>query len=355
MDNGIKVNVHGHVVPVSTLGKAGKYGPWVTSDPDGRIRVRVGEQEMSSRPVAVREEMDRTGQVSPDSDPFRRMSDPELRLKEMAASGTDIMLLTGIPHFFFYWADSGMAAEFAELHNDAMADYCSADPTRLMFLANVPLQDPERAATEAERAITKCGAKGLNIGVLETPGFELDREELFPLYDVASRHGAPIWLHPAPLTLAPDVPRKRYFADQIIVFPYLITKALFEFMMGGVFDTFPNLSVCAAHGGGFLPYQIGRLTTMAKVAEEKRGLAPVEDYLKNVYCDNLVHDLRPRRLLVEVLGADQVVVGDNYSGMDSADGFAMLDELGLSPDDTAKIAGENAARIFNLAPPAARG
>jgi aminocarboxymuconate-semialdehyde decarboxylase len=343
----LKVDVHGHIVPPAVLGTAGEFGPWVSSDPDGRIRVRVGDREMNSRPISVREEWDRTGALRPESDPFRRMSDPELRIREMDERGIDVMVVTALPHFFFYWADARLCDDFSRRQNDAMAEWCSIAPKRLAFLANVPLQDSKAAAKEARRAIDQLGARGVNLGVMETGGFELDREDLYPLYEVLSSARLPLWLHPAPLTLAPDAPPKRYFADQIVVFPYLVTKALFELLMGGVLERFDGLNVCAAHGGGFLPYQIGRVETMSKVSETKRSAAPL-DGTSSVYYDNLIHDRRARRLLVEVAGPDHVVVGDNYSGMDSADGFAMLEELGLPEADAVKIAGANAAQLFQL-------
>src|SRR3546814_16937060 len=63
---------------------------------------------------------------------------------------------------------------------------------------------------------------------------------------------------------------------------------------------------------------------------------------------SLIHEVSARQFLVDWMGADNVVVGDNYAGLDSADGFALLNELDLPSDQAAAIAGGNAARIMRL-------
>jgi hypothetical protein len=42
------------------------------------------------------------------------------------------------------------------------------------------------------------------------------------------------------------------------------------------------------------------------------------------------------------------VVGDNYKGMDSADGFAYLEGLGLTQEQDELIRWRNAAELFKL-------
>jgi hypothetical protein len=55
-----------------------------------------------------------------------------------------------------------------------------------------------------------------------------------------------------------------------------------------------------------------------------------------------------RRFLVDWMGVENIVVGDNFEGHDSADGFAFAEELGLPDEDAAKIMGDNAVKLFKL-------
>jgi aminocarboxymuconate-semialdehyde decarboxylase len=119
-------------------------------------------------------------------------------------------------------------------------------------------------------------------------------------------------------------------------------------ILSGALDEVPNLNVCISHGGGFLPYQFGRIEAFSQLNPETKAKKPLRDYLRQIYFDNLVHETSARRFLVDWMGADNVVVGDNYAGLDSADGFALLDELNLPPDQATAIAGGNAARIMRL-------
>src|SRR3546814_7089856 len=69
-------------------------------------------------------------------------------------------------------------------------------------------------------------------------------------------------------------------------------------MLGGVFDDFPNLKVYVSHGGGFIPYQFGRIETFAGLISGVRCKKPPREYLKNFYFDTLIHELDARKYLV---------------------------------------------------------
>src|SRR3546814_717591 len=86
----------------------------------------------------------------------------------------------------------------------------------------------------------------------------------------------------------------------------------------------------------------------AQLNPNNNAKKPLREYLSQIYFDNLIHEVSARQFLVDWMGADNVVVGDNYAGLDSADGFALLNELDLPSDQAAAIAGGNAARIMRL-------
>ena len=81
----------------------------------------------------------------------------------------------------------------------------------------------------------------------------------------------------------------------------------------GTLDRFPNLKVCAAHGGGYFPSYLGR----SEVACDRNNANCVNkkmpsEYLKSqVLIDSMVFNEEGLRHLVEVAGTSQVVYGSD--------------------------------------------
>ena len=89
---------------------------------------------------------------------------------------------------------------------------------------------------------------------------------------------------------------------------YFLTRLIFD----GTFDKFPNLKVCGAHGGGYLPSYFQR----TEVACDVRGNAmcankkhPREYLRSNIMADTMVLTDEGLRHLVAEMGISQVVYG----------------------------------------------
>src|SRR5262249_1805831 len=141
-------------------------------------------------------------------------------------------------------------------------------------------------------------------------------------YEKMLEYDAPLFIHPWPTTLA-GTARHPLGLDSVVDYISQETIAFATLLYGGVMDLFPELKVYITHGGGFVPYQFGRLEAFTGPKKSKAKL-PLREYLSRFYFDLLVHDVKARRYLVEFMGADNLVIGSNYAGMDSAEGFAML-------------------------------
>ena len=115
-------------------------------------------------------------------------------------------------------------------------------------------------------------------------------------------------------------------------------------------DELGALRLVLTHGGGYLPYQIGRLDHGHRVRPESRGCAHAPSaYLSRFWFDTVTHAPGPLRFLTEMAGADHVVYGTDYP-FDMAAG-PLADQLaatGLAPADAELIAGRNAAALFGL-------
>ena len=118
-------------------------------------------------------------------------------------------------------------------------------------------------------------------------------------------------------------------------------------------DRHPRLRICAAHGGGYLPYYTGRSDHAHRVREDSRSCArPPSHYLRDLWFDSVVHDPVTLRHLIDRVGAGQVVLGTDYPfdmGLDDAVG--LLDAVpGLTPDERHAVAGANAERLLDGLP-----
>ena len=104
------------------------------------------------------------------------------------------------------------------------------------------------------------------------------------------------------------------------------------------------------HGGGMIPYQVGRLAYHAEVygrgdrfAGERLERAPTE-YLSRMYFDTVVHEPASLKLLIDVMGEDNVVLGSNYPGWDNAPIWETIRTLpDVSDEAKEKVLGRNAA------------
>jgi aminocarboxymuconate-semialdehyde decarboxylase len=117
-------------------------------------------------------------------------------------------------------------------------------------------------------------------------------------------------------------------------------------------DRHPELKICFAHGGGTLPYQIGRLDHGFRVREECRHLTDTPyNYMRRLYFDTLTHDTRALQYLLDCVGPDHVLLGtDHPFDMGQPDAIAELSAAFADTPDIVPeaILGGNAVRLLNL-------
>jgi len=101
-----------------------------------------------------------------------------------------------------------------------------------------------------------------------------------------------------------------------------------------------------AHGGGFAPYQVGRFVHGHKVRPETRAhtASSAKDMLKRFYFDTITHDPQALRYLVELVGAERIVLGTD-SPFDMGDETPRATLSRFSPEEVAKLR-SNALRLL---------
>jgi aminocarboxymuconate-semialdehyde decarboxylase len=327
----LRVDVHTHFVPQSVIDAArrgeGIDGLRIERDGDGRERV-----------------IHRQGfwwAVDPS------FYDLEARLAAMDARGCDLAVLSLTPTLLGYWLDAREAADFCRLVNDTLAGAARDSPGRIAAVATLPMQDAAAAVQELRRAVTELGMKGAQIGPrMEELG--LDDPAVRPVLAEAARLRVPLILHPYNAGKRPGL--TDYYLTNLVGNPLESTVGAARLIFGGVLDELPELKLVLMHGGGYLPYQIGRFDHGYRVRRETRGCrhAP-SGYLRRFWYDTITHAPAPLRFLVEQVGADRVVYGTDYPfDMGAGTVADQLDGAGLASPDQARIAGANAVELFGL-------
>jgi len=235
--------------------------------------------------------------------------------------------------------------------NQALNDGLAADlrgRPGLAGLASVPLQDPVAAAEELARAVRTLGFRGAMIdtnvrrGPLGDPGLD-------PFWRTAMELAAPVVLHP--FVLEP-VPRfEQFYLHNLVGYPFETTLAAGSLIFGGTLDRMPELTVVLVHGGGFLPYQLGRFDHGHGARPEARagGAGPASRYARRFYYDTLTHSTRSLCFLRDVVGADRLLLGSDFPfGLGDPHAVANVRRAALGDADEKAALGENAARLFRL-------
>ena len=244
--------------------------------------------------------------------PFPRGGfDIDQRLKDMAASDVDMQVLSNTPQTFLYNQDAGLTTAASIVQNDQIAKHVRDYPKSFYGIATLPMQAPKVAADELERAITKLGLKGMQIGS-NIGGKNLDDPEFEPVWAVANRHSAFCMVHPN--NVAGIDRMKSYYLGNLIGNPLDTTIAAACLVFGGVIERFPSIRFFMVHGGGFAPYQAGRWQHGWQVRPEpKKNLKkPPAETIRTFYWDTILHGQPALEYLVSAFGANHVILGSDY-------------------------------------------
>jgi aminocarboxymuconate-semialdehyde decarboxylase len=279
--------------------------------------------------------------------PFPRGGwDMARRFSDMDAAGVDVQVISNTPQTFLYNQEASLTAAMAALQNDQIAAAVAAHPERLMGIATLPMQAPERAADELRRAMRKLGLRGAQIGS-NVNGRNLDDPALEPLWAAADELAAFIMVHPTQVAGAERL--KAYYLTNLIGNPLDTTIAAACLVFGGVVGRYPRIKFLMVHGGGFVPYQAGRFRHGWQVRAEPRANlpSPPDAALEALYFDSIVHSKAALEFLVASAGAARVLLGSDYPfDMGTLDCARQVRALAIPEADKTVILGGAARRLL---------
>jgi len=275
------------------------------------------------------------------------------RLAGMDAAGLDLQVLSLNSPGIQAEPEPAIAVTRAAAVNDLLAGLIAEHPTRFAGFAALPLQDPQAAAKELERAVTQLGMKGALVNA-HTQGRYLDDPALRVVWEYAQGLDVPLYLHPANgvdsahvLAGHPELigPMWSWGTDTA-------SHAL-RLIFGGVFDDFPEAKLLLGHMGEGLPYVLWRLDSRWDFhnhhgIELARGNPSA--YLRhNLYITTSgVCSAPPLRCALDALGAEHVLFGTDYPFEDMATATAFLATAPISDAERAAVAHGNAERLLRL-------
>jgi aminocarboxymuconate-semialdehyde decarboxylase len=270
------------------------------------------------------------------------------RLKDMEAMGLDMQLILPAPAQCYYTVPLDIAVKASVMVNDGLAEYVAKKPDLFVALGTVPLQDGNEAAKELERCMTQLGFKGAQV-LTNVAGNELSDPAYAPFWKKAEELGALVVLHPNGFTEGKRL--SRFYFNNVIGNPFDTTMALHYLIFDGVLERHPNLKILAVHGGGYLGGYSGRIDHAWGARSDVRGdlPKPPTSYLKKVYVDTVVFTHHQLKALVDLFGADHVIMGTDYPfDMAEFDPIGHVMECGYDEKTTAAIVGGNAKKLLGL-------
>jgi predicted TIM-barrel fold metal-dependent hydrolase len=265
--------------------------------------------------------------------------------------------------------DPQKSPELAEIANDGLAELVTQHPDRFAgFVAGLPMNNPDAAVKEIERAVLKLGASGVQMHT-NVNGRALDEPEFLPIFEKMAELNQPIWVHPNRPATFPDYmteKKSKYELWWVFGWPYETSIFMARILFAGYFDRFPNLKIITHHLGGMVPYFSGRtgpgLDQLGSRTEEedlsvyaRRLKKRPQEYFKKFYADTATFGSRPAiECGLDFFGVDHVLfASDSPFDPEKGPGYIRetiraLDELSIPSEDRIKIYEGNARNMLRL-------
>lgn len=281
---------------------------------------------------------------------------PKSHLEHIKSAQIDLQLISPRPYSQFMWKQPEKLVHwYAEETNNIIGRQCKLHPDIFRGVAGLPQSpgvSPKNCLQELERCVKELGFVGCLInpdpgehGGDETPA--MGDEYWYPLYEKMVELDVPGLIHTASCQSSRLTYSLHFINEESI--------AIISLLSSKVFQDFPKLKIVVSHGGGAIPYQMGRFMA----PRYARGGERFEEALKKLNFDTCLYTKDSLELLFKVAGIDRCMYGTEKPGTGTAvhpDTGKYLDELipviesieWLTESDRKAIFEGNAKRLYNL-------
>jgi predicted TIM-barrel fold metal-dependent hydrolase len=282
---------------------------------------------------------------------------PSGHLDHMAACGIDVQCISPRPFQMMHSERPvKIVHDWTSITNDVIHRSCELMPDRFFGIAGLPQaagEPIEDSLPELERCVTDLSFKGciLNPDPFENGGQlapPLGDRYWYPLYEKLCELDAVAHIHATGSRAPEREPYTLHFINEE-------TTAVFGLVNSSVFDDFPDLKILVSHGGGAIPYQLGRFDAASTRGQGER----FRDRLRRLYFDTVLYTELALELLIKTVGVDRVLYGAECPGVGSSinpDTGLTFDNIvpliqgfeWLADADKTRILEQNARELFKL-------
>jgi predicted TIM-barrel fold metal-dependent hydrolase len=276
----------------------------------------------------------------------------DVRIAAMDAAGMDVQVLSltapGVQSL-----EPVEAGALQTASNDILADAVRRRPDRFQGVATLATPDPEAAARELERAVTRLGLNGAML-FGRTRDRNLDHPKNWPIFEAAAALRAPLYIHPqSPVAAVRKAIYSGYdeaadaaFATFGLGWHYETGVQIVRMILAGVFDRFPDLQLITGHWGEVVLFYLDRIDNMGRAVKLARK--PSEYFRDHVMVTpSGMWSQRYLRWAMEVLGPERILFSSDYPYRAAPHGEArrFLEEADLSQADREAIGHGNWERL----------
>jgi aminocarboxymuconate-semialdehyde decarboxylase len=256
----------------------------------------------------------------------------------------------------------------ARLANDGMAAICRAHPDRFpAFTASLPMNNPDAAVAEAERATDDLDARGVQL-FTNVMGAPLSAPEFEPIFDLLAERDLPVWVHPIRGPNHPDYTTEDASEHEIwftFGWPYETSTCMTRLVYAGLFDRNPGQKIITHHMGGMIPFFADKIALGFEQIFSPTGRNPVAeraglkkdplDYFRLLYADTALNGSAAATACGHAFFSSRHSVFatdapfDRRGGRDFIEGtIGAVDALRITEDERDRIYAGNAMDLLKL-------
>ena len=239
----------------------------------------------------------------------------------MDSVGTDVQFISPRPFQMMHAAKPiALVQHWTELVNNTIHRIVTSQPNRLQGVCAMPQAmgtEPKDWVSELDRCINELGFVGTLINPDPSEGLNgtppMGDEYWYPVYEKMCELDVPALVHSSSCCNGRESYSNHFITEETI--------AILSLLNSSVFVDFPNLKIVIGHGGGSIPYQVGRWRAerlhpmFNKAVPLKESF---DDSLRRLNFDTCIHAKESLELLLNVCGSENCLFGTEKPGSGSA-------------------------------------